>query len=59
LCFRPRSLRVMSFEWLTQLKKAAEELDREAIAKLVSQIPDEHSFLAQALQHKVDDFDLD
>jgi len=57
--FDDRSLKVMPTEWLTQLEKAAGELDDETISILVAQIPDEHSSLAQALQKKVDDFDFD
>ena len=49
----------MPKDWLTQLEAAAAELDHEAIADLVRQVPDEHSFLAQALQGKLDDFDFD
>lgn len=55
----PAALQVMSGEWLTRLESAAAELDHEAIAQLISQIPDEHTLLAQLLQNKVDDFDFD
>ncbi|MEL6927798.1 MAG: ATP-binding protein [Cyanobacteria bacterium J06600_6] len=53
------SLKIMSTAWLSELEAAAEELDEEAITLLISQIPNEHAFLAQALQDKVDDFDFD
>ncbi len=53
------SLEVMSREWLTQLEQAASELDEDAIAKLINQIPEEHTLLTQVLQNKVDDFDFD
>ena len=53
------SLQVMSSEWLTQLEQAAAELDDEAVAELLNQIPDEYTLLAKALQNKVDDFDFD
>ncbi len=53
------SLQFMSREWLNQLESAAAELDQEAISQLLSQIPDEHTLLAQALQDKVNDFDFD
>ena len=46
------SLEVMSARWLTQLESAAAELDEDAIAQLINQIPDEHTLLAQALQNK-------
>ena len=65
LCSNPNlhldseSLKIMPKDWLTQLEAAAAELDHEAIADLVRQVPDEHSFLAQALQGKLDDFDFD
>ncbi|MGL4882724.1 MAG: hypothetical protein ACRC8K_16955, partial [Waterburya sp.] len=53
------SLQVMPREWLTQLEQAASTLDNEAIALLLSQIPDEHTLLAQVLKNKVDNFDFD
>jgi signal transduction histidine kinase/CheY-like chemotaxis protein len=53
------SLQVMPSEWLTQLEQAASILDNEAIAQLLSQIPDEHTLLAQLLKNKVDNFDFD
>ena len=53
------SLRTMPIEWLNQLEQAASELDEERITELINQIADEHTFLAQALQNKVDDFDFD
>ncbi|MGL5794105.1 MAG: ATP-binding response regulator, partial [Waterburya sp.] len=53
------SLQVMPSEWLTQLEQAALILDNEAIALLLSQIPDEHTLLAQVLKNKVDNFDFD
>ena len=59
LSLEPTALQVMSSEWLTHLEQAASELDEDAIAKLLNQIPEEHTFLTQALQNKVDDFDFD
>ncbi|MGL5941632.1 MAG: ATP-binding protein [Waterburya sp.] len=53
------SLQIMPSEWLTQLEQAASTLDNEAIALLLSQIPDEHTLLAQVLKNKVDNFDFD
>ncbi len=53
------SLEFMSREWLTQLEQATSELDEDAIAKLINQIPEEHTLLTQVLQNKVDDFDFD
>jgi signal transduction histidine kinase/CheY-like chemotaxis protein len=55
----PASLLIMSGEWLTQLERAASELDEEAMTQLLDQIPDEHTLLAKALQDKVDDFDFE
>jgi signal transduction histidine kinase/CheY-like chemotaxis protein len=55
----PAWLKVMSSEWLTQLEQAAEELDEDLLIKLLEQIPDEHTRLADALKNKVDDFDFD
>ncbi|MGL6339693.1 MAG: ATP-binding protein, partial [Waterburya sp.] len=53
------SLQVMPSEWLTQLEQAASTLDNEEIALLLSQIPNEHTLLAQVLKNKVDNFDFD
>jgi len=58
-CLDSTSLRVMPNKWLVQLEDAAAELDEEEIANLINQIPDEHVFLAQAIQNKVDGFDFD
>ncbi|MEO1006734.1 MAG: ATP-binding protein, partial [Cyanobacteria bacterium J06638_38] len=55
----PAALQIMPPEWLTQVESAAAELDQEALSQLLSQIPDEHPLLAQALQNKVNDFDFD
>ncbi len=55
----PAALQVMPGEWLTQLDRAAVELDEELIMNLLSQIPDEHTLLAKALKNKVDNFDFD
>lgn len=49
----------MSREWLTQLKQASAQLDEELIMELLNQIPHEQTFLAEALQNKVDDFDFE
>ena len=54
-----QSLGLMPQNWLHQLESAAAELDHEAIAKLIAQISESHSLLAQRLQEKVDNFDFD
>ena len=59
LLLESAALEIMPSQWLTQLQKAASELDEESIAELLAQIPDEHTLLARALQNKVDDFDFD
>ncbi len=46
-------LQGMSPEWKTQLYQAASELDDEAIACLISQIPDSHTALATLLTNLV------
>ncbi|VEP17990.1 putative Mitogen-activated protein kinase kinase [Hyella patelloides LEGE 07179] len=53
------SLDVMPREWLSQLEKAAFVLDEKTLADLLSQIPDEHTSIAKALQKKIDDFAFD
>ncbi|MEL7523260.1 MAG: ATP-binding protein, partial [Cyanobacteria bacterium J06553_1] len=54
-----QSLGLMPQEWLKQLESAAAELDDEAIAKLIYQISESHSLLAQTLKEKVNNFDFD
>ncbi len=46
-------LQGMSPEWKTQLYQAASELDDEAIASLITQIPDSHTALATPLTNLV------
>jgi CheY-like chemotaxis protein len=46
-------LQGMPTEWKTQLYQAASELDDEAIATLITQIPDSHTALATTLTHLV------
>ena len=53
------ALGLMSPEWLAQVEEAAGELDNEEIANLIAQISEQHSFLARALQDKVDNFDFE
>ena len=55
----PASLQAMPNEWLTQLELAASNVDEELVANLLRQIGNEHGLLAQAIQNKVDNFDLD
>ncbi len=53
------SLAVMPHHWLRELAEAAALINTEEIAQLLSQIPQEHQSLAQAIQKHVDDFDVD
>ena len=55
----PKLLQVMSHEWLSKLKQAADQLDKEAIIGLVEQIPEQHRVLIQAIYHQVDNFDYE
>ena len=59
LPLKPVSLQVMPYEWLIQLEEAAVQLDKEAIAELLQEIPEEQTILTQTLQNKVDDFDFE
>jgi hypothetical protein len=52
------ALRTMSGLWLIQLAEAAALIDDRLIAQLFSQIPEEHRYLAQAMQKEVDEFDF-
>ena len=56
---KPDALEIMPSDWLTQLQQAASELDEDVIFELLTQIPDEHTLLAQTLQNKVSDFDFE
>ncbi len=53
------TLGAMPNEWLKELVEAAALIDEEAIAQLLSQIPEEHHILAHAIQKQVDNFDFD
>nr|WP_246841495.1 hybrid sensor histidine kinase/response regulator [Chroococcidiopsis sp. TS-821] len=53
------NLNVMPTEWIAQLHEAAAKLDAETIAQLITEIPTDYAFLAQALQQKVNNFDFD
>lgn len=53
------SLQVMPSKWLTQLEQAAVKLDKNLLIELLEQIPEQHSFIAQALQNKINNFDFD
>ncbi|VEP18574.1 hypothetical protein H1P_820001 [Hyella patelloides LEGE 07179] len=50
---------VMPNEWLIQLEQAASNLDENSMTELLQRLPDEYTFLAQALQNKVNNFDFD
>jgi hypothetical protein len=49
----------MSNGWLTALAEASAQLDPQAIAELLEQIPVEHIALKKALEEKVKNFDFD
>ena len=53
------ALAVMSDEWLEALAEAAELINEQSIAQLLTQIPQEHQNLVPAIQQQVDDFDFD
>jgi signal transduction histidine kinase/CheY-like chemotaxis protein len=53
------ALAIMSDEWLQALSEAAELINNELIAQLLTEIPQENQNLAQAIQKQVDDFDFE
>jgi signal transduction histidine kinase/DNA-binding NarL/FixJ family response regulator len=53
------ALAVMSDAWLRELSEAAELINNQLIAQLLSQIPQEHQNLAKAIEKQVEDFDFD
>lgn len=56
--FTAESLLVMPKEWLGQLEKAASQLDSNAIAQLLTQVPKEHFLLTKEIEDSVHDFDF-
>ncbi|GAB4537274.1 MAG: hypothetical protein Tsb0014_25890 [Pleurocapsa sp.] len=55
----PNALKVLSQEWLAQLKQAAIALDDRTLNDLLNQIREKHPLLAQAIQIKISNFDYD
>jgi signal transduction histidine kinase/CheY-like chemotaxis protein len=53
------ALAIMSDKWLIELSEAAASINERLITQLLSQIPEEHQALAQAIQKEVDDFNFD
>jgi CheY-like chemotaxis protein len=53
------ALAIMPDEWLRELAEAAALINEQLIAQLLSQIPEEHQALAQAIAKEVDNFDFD
>ncbi|AFY77033.1 signal transduction histidine kinase [Pleurocapsa sp. PCC 7327] len=53
------ALAIMPDEWLKKLVESATLIDEQRIAKLLSQIPQEHQALAKAIEKEVDNFDFD
>ncbi|MEN9869904.1 MAG: hypothetical protein RLZZ171_887, partial [Cyanobacteriota bacterium] len=53
------ALAIMSDEWLQALSEAAELINNQLIAQLLTEIPQENQNLAQAIQKQVDDFDFE
>lgn len=52
-------LKIMPRKWIAELEQAALELNEESITELLHQIPKDNAFLVEALQDKLDNFDLD
>ncbi len=52
------ALQIMPNEWIAKLETASLELDEELIGELLEQIPDEQSFLVEAVQDRLDNFDF-
>ncbi|HAG79577.1 MAG TPA: hybrid sensor histidine kinase/response regulator, partial [Cyanobacteria bacterium UBA12227] len=58
-CLTPSDLAVMSAEWITELHQAARNLDSDLMNRLIEQIPQVHTPLAQALANLINDFRFD
>ena len=52
-------LKIMPHEWIAKLEQAALELNEESITDLLHEIPKDNALLVEALQDKLDNFDLD
>jgi signal transduction histidine kinase/DNA-binding NarL/FixJ family response regulator len=57
--FTAESLLVMPKKWLDQLDKAASQLDGNAIALLLNQVPDQHFQLVQEIENYMNDYEFD
>lgn len=55
----PQSLAVMPEQWISQLHKAAIQVDGESIKQLIEQIPPNYQTLAQALTYLIRNYDYD
>jgi uncharacterized protein YaiL (DUF2058 family) len=54
-----QSLLVMPREWLEELKLAASQLNNGQIAVLLTQVPQDYSFVAKEIEDRVNNFDFD
>jgi signal transduction histidine kinase/DNA-binding response OmpR family regulator len=57
--FTTESLLVMPREWLEKLKGAASQLNEQAIAQLLAQVPTEHFLLVKEIEDYVNDFEFE
>jgi signal transduction histidine kinase/DNA-binding response OmpR family regulator len=57
--FTTESLLVMHREWLEKLKGAASQLNEQAIAQLLAQVPTEHFLLVKEIEDYVNDFEFE
>ncbi|PZV10837.1 MAG: hybrid sensor histidine kinase/response regulator [Pseudanabaena sp.] len=57
--FTAQSLLVMPKEWLEKLHRAASQLDGNAIAQLLTQVPEEHFLIAKEIEDHANNFDFD
>ena len=57
--FTAESMLVMPNAWLIELEQAASQLDGNAIAQLLTQVPKEHFLLVKEIEDHVNDFDFD
>ncbi len=57
--FTAESLLVMPKAWLIELEQAASQLDGNAIAQLLTQVPQEHFLITKEIEDHVNDFDFD
>ena len=54
-----KKIKELPVEWIDAIKEAVELSDHDQICSLTTEIHNQHTFLADAFQQKIDQFDYD